>query len=69
MTTKKYHQFSNHTPGYAAAQLEKLRNIRHRLYPDWVTQNDRKRERDQRITALETFNDYQEKQRVGGEAR
>jgi hypothetical protein len=67
MTTKKYDQFSNFPEGYAEAQLEKLRNIRHRLYPDWVTQNTR--ERDQRITALETFNDYQEKQRVGGEVR
>lgn len=66
MTTKKYDQFSNYAPGYAEAQLEKLRTIRHRLYPEWVTENDRKRERDQRITALETFNDYIERQRVGG---
>jgi len=66
MTTKKYDQFSNFPEGYAEAQLQKLRNIRHRLYPEWVTENDRKRERDQRITQLETFNEYQQRQRVGG---
>ena len=67
--TKNTTQFSNYPEGYAESQLLKLRNIRHRLYPDWVTENDCKREREARITQLETFNDYQEAQRVGGEAR
>ena len=66
MTTTTTVQFSNYEPGYAASQLLKLRKLRNRLYPEWVTLNDGTRERDQRITALETFNDYQERQRVGG---
>ena len=63
---KKIDAFSNYPEGYAETQLAKLRTIRHRLYPEWVTETDRKRERDQRITALATFNDYIERQRVGG---
>ena len=62
MTAKTRNTFSNYAPGYAQSQLVKLRLLRHRQ-----TQSQSLREA--RITALETFNDYQEKQRVGGEVR
>ena len=53
--TKKRNTFSNFEPGYAEQQLLKLRNLKQQQQPD------------ARLAALETFNDYQERQRVGGE--
>jgi len=50
---KKTNRFSNYTAGYAETQLQKLRNLRHR-------------QTDARLAALERFNDYIERQRVGG---
>lgn len=50
---KKTNRFSNYPAGYAEAQLRKLRNLRHR-------------HTDARLAALERFNDYVERQRVGG---
>jgi hypothetical protein len=44
-----------------------LRQVR--IQTEIITQLVEAHERQQRITQLETFNDYQEKQRVGGEVR
>ena len=57
--TKKRNTFSNYEPGYADSQLVKLRLLRHRQIQSQSLN-------EARIRALETFNDYQERQRVGG---
>lgn len=59
MTTKKRNTFSNYEPGYAHSQLVRLRLLRHR-------QLQSQARNEARIRALETFNDYVERQRVGG---
>ena len=55
MTTKNTTRFSNYPQGYAERQLQKLRNLRLK-----------QQQPDARLAALETFNDYVERQRVGG---
>ena len=57
---KRHNHFSNFEPGYAEAQLAKLRKLRQRLHSDIAASTDT------RLRVLETFNDYQERQRVGG---
>ena len=57
------------TQKYATQQQYEALLRKVRIQTEIITQLVAAHERNTRITQLETFNDYQERQRVGGEVR